>query len=584
MDFNIKPLGVSVEEFRNNPRLQIEAAAKLAEQFKSQFTEEDRRLAKEKGYSENALLAGAWLGGVGGVRKVLRGEGNPSDKHWSKEEKGTTVKDRMDKFNKMQEGGVLKCQTGDKFIIPEYGSEKDFDEFILINEKFKPKTYRDAKGKLTLGYGLRQTYDEDLNPTPVKLGQTITEEEAKIQHERRKQLDMRQIKKRLPNFDLYPKGLQYAIRDMVFNSGETSTFNPNTKFMKALKAYDSSGDYSNWDSVKGIAKHIDWNLDTEGNLGVRAGMRRAMATEIYDWDDNKTIGKYHTNPKDKNYYVNSPYWQFGQPIPKTKGNKIKSKQLGGILKCQEGDKVTQSQAERAYNFINPADGFIAAPYYSTLPLYSRFNKYIPPRPEKDKATPVEEAYFRHYLNLDRDKELVPDTQSRINWDKDNAGGSEYVGIPQPVARRVQAIADTLNNGKIYREYDKYKSMNPDLPTQDKIGEIYKFGKTLLESNKGEQANESMSVKPIKRPNHIQSNATGLEILGDFGLRWDKDNNILKVYDTYDFPSWATGKRRIPERKRPLRIREDIKFDPKKGSYLLRDNMKNYHEDESKYYE
>lgn len=339
MDFNIKPLGVSIEEFRNNPRLQIEAAAKLAEQFKSQFTEEDRRLAKEKGYSENALLAGAWLGGVGGVRKVLRGEGNPSDKHWSKEEKGTTVKDRMDKFNKMQEGGVLKCQTGDKFIIPEYGSEKDFDEFILINEKFKPKTYRDAKGKLTLGYGLRQTYDEDLNPTPVKLGQTITEEEARIQHERRKQLDMRQIKKRLPNFDLYPKGLQYAIRDMVFNSGETSTFNPNTKFMKALKAYDSSGDYSNWDSVKGIAKHIDWNLDTEGNLGVRAGMRRAMATEIYDWNDNETIGKYHTNPKDKNYYVNSPYWQFGQLNPKTKGNKIKSRQLGGVLKCQDGKKV-----------------------------------------------------------------------------------------------------------------------------------------------------------------------------------------------------------------------------------------------------
>lgn len=360
MDFNIKPLGVSVEQFRNNPKLQIEAAANLANQFKSQFTEEDRKLAKEKGYNENALLAGAWLGGVKGVRKVLKGEGNPSDKHWSKEGKGTTVKDRMDKFNKMENGGVLKYE--------------------------------------------------------------------------------------------------------------------------------------------------------------------------------------------------------------------------------DGKKVTQSQAERAYNFINPADGFIAAPYYSTLPLYSRFNKYIPPRPEKDKATPVEEAYFKHYLNLDRDKELVPETKSKINWDKNNESNSEYVGIPQPVARRVQAIADTLNTGKIYREYDKYKAMNPDLPTKDRVGEIYKFGKTLLESNKGEQANELMSVKLIERPNHIQSTATGLEILGNFGLKWDKNNNTLKVYDTYDFPSWATGKRRIPERKQSLRIREDIKFEPKKGSYLLRDNMKKYHEDESKYYE
>lgn len=71
MDFNIKPLGVSIEQFRSNPKLQIESAAKLAEQFKSQFTEEDRRLAKEKGYNENALLAGAWLGGVVGVRSSV---------------------------------------------------------------------------------------------------------------------------------------------------------------------------------------------------------------------------------------------------------------------------------------------------------------------------------------------------------------------------------------------------------------------------------------------------------------------------------------------------------------------------------
>lgn len=128
MDFNIKPLGVSVEQFRNNPKLQIEAAANLANQFKSQFTEEDRKLAKEKGYNENALLAGAWLGGIGGVRKVLRGQGNPSDKHWSKEGKGITVKDRMDKFNKMKEGGVLKYGGGKK--VSNYGKRLSTWDFI----------------------------------------------------------------------------------------------------------------------------------------------------------------------------------------------------------------------------------------------------------------------------------------------------------------------------------------------------------------------------------------------------------------------------------------------------------------------
>ena len=30
--------------------------------------------------------------------------------------------------------------------------------------------------------------------------------------------------------------------------------------------------------------------------------------------------------------------------------------------------------------------------------------------------------------------------------------------------------------------------------------------------------------------------------------------------------------------------EDIKFDPKQGSFLLRDNMKNYYTNEDKYYQ
>ena len=259
---------------------------------------------------------------------------------------------------------------------------------------------------------------------------------------------------------------------------------------------------------------------------------------------------------------------------------------GGVGKDEK--KVKQSQIERAYNSLNPADGFSKLQQAMRVPFLwnSYFENTVPPRPEEEMATPVEEAYFKHYLNIERDKELVPDTKSRIDWDKENAGNSEYVGIPQPVAQRVQAIADTLNTGRIYREYDKYKAMNPDLPSRDKIGEIYKFGKTLLKSDKGEQANEGMSVKYIERPDHYQQHATGLDVLGKggFGLKWDKNNGVLKVYDTYDFPDKFIGENKIPQRKRPLRIREDIKFDPEKGSYLLRDNMKNYHEDESKYYE
>lgn len=159
-----------------------------------------------------------------------------------------------------------------------------------------------------------------------------------------------------------------------------------------------------------------------------------------------------------------------------------------------------------------------------------------------------------------------------------------MGVPQPVARRAQALADTLNMGKIVRNYQTYKEKYPELPEEDTMNDMYKFGKKLLDSGEAQQANENMTIKDINRNVDVQRRATGLEILGKFGLKWDKSTNTLKLYDTYDFPSIYTGKYSIPERKKPLRIREDIKFDPKQGSFLLRDNMKNYYTNEDKYYQ
>ena len=97
---NIKTYsGLDTESFRNDPVAQIRAAIKLAQSFEKGLSAEDRKLAEEQGYTNNGLISGAWLGGVGGVRRVLRGQGNPSDKHWSKTGAGTTVMDRMKKFN-----------------------------------------------------------------------------------------------------------------------------------------------------------------------------------------------------------------------------------------------------------------------------------------------------------------------------------------------------------------------------------------------------------------------------------------------------------------------------------------------------
>ncbi len=88
--------GLSIEDFRNNPKAQIEAAVKMAKSIENQFNSEDLRIAKAKGYNMNQLIRGAWLGGVGGVRKVLRDQGDPSDSKWYKNGKGRSVKQAMD--------------------------------------------------------------------------------------------------------------------------------------------------------------------------------------------------------------------------------------------------------------------------------------------------------------------------------------------------------------------------------------------------------------------------------------------------------------------------------------------------------
>lgn len=103
--------GVDISTFRNNPVLQIKAAEKLANTFLSQFTEKDKKRARELGYTDSALVRGAWLGGVGGVRNFLHKGVNADDKHWDKEtHKGADIKGAMDRGNNyFKKGGILNA-------------------------------------------------------------------------------------------------------------------------------------------------------------------------------------------------------------------------------------------------------------------------------------------------------------------------------------------------------------------------------------------------------------------------------------------------------------------------------------------
>lgn len=84
--------GVDINTFRNSPVLQIRAANKLANSFMNSFSKVELNRLHQLGWTDNAILAGCWLGGPGNVKKLAFKGIDSSD--------GTdTVGKRMKKFN-----------------------------------------------------------------------------------------------------------------------------------------------------------------------------------------------------------------------------------------------------------------------------------------------------------------------------------------------------------------------------------------------------------------------------------------------------------------------------------------------------
>lgn len=63
--------GVDINTFRNSPILQIRAANKLANSFMNSFSKTELNKLHQLGWTDNAILAGCWLGGPGGVKKLV---------------------------------------------------------------------------------------------------------------------------------------------------------------------------------------------------------------------------------------------------------------------------------------------------------------------------------------------------------------------------------------------------------------------------------------------------------------------------------------------------------------------------------
>ncbi len=93
--------GTDIDTFRNDPKLQIKAAIKLAKAFESRYNDTDRGIAKQLGIDDSALLGGAWLAGVGGVRQYLYNNKDLSDKGWYNNGGGSSVSESLKRYSNL---------------------------------------------------------------------------------------------------------------------------------------------------------------------------------------------------------------------------------------------------------------------------------------------------------------------------------------------------------------------------------------------------------------------------------------------------------------------------------------------------
>lgn len=84
--------GVDINTFRNSPVLQIRAANRLANSFMNSFSKVELNKLHQLGWTDNAILAGCWLGGPNGVKKLAFKGIDSSDG-------SDTIGKRMKKFN-----------------------------------------------------------------------------------------------------------------------------------------------------------------------------------------------------------------------------------------------------------------------------------------------------------------------------------------------------------------------------------------------------------------------------------------------------------------------------------------------------
>lgn len=444
-------------------------------------------------------------------------------------------------------------------------------KYLKSWEKFEPELYDNKKGNITIGYGFH------LPHLLKKYKNGITVEEADKEFEGVVNTFVPEFIRRTPNFKNLNNNQRDALFSLFYNTG-----GPEYSKSPMLFKYLKEGDYDK------AVKEINHNENEKGMGGQKK--RRAFERRVFSTPTDQPW----TVDDDSNYVLIEDKSVENESIEKdTNDSKYEDARhvaakygdTGYVGRGYDGDKVRVSDSniksvgisnnadpDKWYESVNPIlDTDPISLIADFIPTVKRMLDPNRERSGEDTATDFEEKMWKAYT--DGDISRLPASKYRFDDDDDDA---QYVGLPQEQAILIQSLLDKeyMNNmlDEAYKDADEKSKRK----IRDYKKVLDKLNKNIFE-NSGKWILVNEGVSPFREEvygdNFEKVNeASGLGALKNFSVRWDPDAGMLDVKDDYDFSRKKIAEDIIPERDVPLRIRERIKYDPKKGS-VLRNNDK-----------
>ena len=443
-------------------------------------------------------------------------------------------------------------------------------KYLKSWEKFEPELYDDKKGNITIGYGFH------LPHLLKKYKNGITVEEADKEFEGVVNTFVPEFIRRTPNFKNLNNNQRDALFSLFYNTG-----GPEYSKSPMLFKYLKEGDYDK------AVKEINHNENEKGMGGQkkrRAFERRVFSTptdQPWTVDDDSNYVLIEDKPVENESIekdTNDSKYEDARHVAAKYGD------TGYVGRGYDGDKVRVSDSniksvgisnnadpDKWYESVNPIlDTDPISLIADFIPTVKRMLDPNRERSGEDTATDFEEKMWKAYT--DGDISRLPASKYRFDDDDD----AQYVGLPQEQAILIQSLLDKeyMNNmlDEAYKDADEKSKRK----IRDYKKVLDKLNKNIFE-NPGKWILVNEGVSPFREEvygdNFEKVNeASGLGALKNFSVRWDPDAGMLDVKDDYDFSRKKIAEDIIPERDVPLRIRERIKYDPKKGS-VLRNNDK-----------